>query len=120
MFGLAGGVAIEEKLGSLFHRPMNTYQRTDGRGCDELRPVTFSTCVVDACLCREHGRQAAGKATGIAPYADGAVLACFEDTRVICAASFEKKIPRWISQQGIGGGWITAEYSDAPLQHPRT
>ena len=83
---------------------MNTYQRTDGRGCDELRPVTCSTCVVDE----------AGRTTGIAPYADGAVLASFGDTRVICAASFEKKIPRWISQQGIGGGWITAEYSMLP------
>lgn len=73
---------------------MNNYQRTDGRDLDELRPVAFSS--------------------GIAPYADGAVLASFGSTRVICSASFEKKIPRWISQQRIGGGWITAEYSMLP------
>ncbi len=49
-----------------------------------------------------------------APHASGSVLACFGKTRVICAASLEKSVPRWMSAQGVEGGWMSAEYSMLP------
>jgi ribonuclease PH len=49
-----------------------------------------------------------------APHASGSVLACFGDTRVICAASLEKGVPRWMQAQGVQGGWMSAEYSMLP------
>lgn len=51
---------------------------------------------------------------GIAPHADGSVLVNFGDTRVICAACIEESIPRWMKDQRVPGGWITAEYSMLP------
>ncbi len=51
---------------------------------------------------------------GIAPYASGSVLAEFGQTKVICAVTVDKKVPRWMIQQGVSGGWITAEYSMLP------
>lgn len=51
---------------------------------------------------------------GIAPHATGSVLASFGNTRVICAATLEKKVPSWMRQQNVQGGWITAEYSLLP------
>ena len=36
------------------------------------------------------------------------------NTRVICAASIEEGIPRWMKEQAVNGGWITAEYSMLP------
>ena len=50
----------------------------------------------------------------IAPHAGGSVLVSLGNTRVICAASFEKKVPVWITQQGLGHGWLTAEYTLLP------
>ena len=50
----------------------------------------------------------------IAPYASGSVLIGFGHTRVICAATIESKVPSWMKQQGIKGGWLTAEYSMLP------
>ena len=73
---------------------MSEFQRLDCRKTGELRNVKFET--------------------GIAPYAAGAVLASFGNTRVICAVTFEKRVPRWMTQQGVNGGWITAEYSMLP------
>ncbi len=70
------------------------FTRLDGRKQDELREVTL--------------------APGIAPYAAGSVLAGFGKTRIICAASWEKKVPVWMHQQGAEGGWISAEYSLLP------
>jgi ribonuclease PH len=51
---------------------------------------------------------------GIAPYAAGSVLARFGQTQVICAATIEPKVPTWMRQQGVPGGWVTAEYSMLP------
>ena len=68
--------------------------RIDGRGSDELRPVAFDL--------------------GIAPYADGSVLVSMGKTRVICAVMIEEAVPRWMKEQGVTGGWLTAEYSMLP------
>lgn len=68
--------------------------RSDGRGDDQLRPVSFTP--------------------GIAPYAVGSVLIATGKTQVLCAATIEPAVPRWMKEQGITGGWITAEYSMLP------
>jgi ribonuclease PH len=68
--------------------------RSDGRRADALRTVTFEA--------------------GVAPYAAGSVLTRFGNTQVICAATIEPKVPAWMRQQGVAGGWVTAEYSMLP------
>ena len=68
--------------------------RHDGRLPDQLRPVSFTP--------------------GIAPHATGSVLVAFGNTRVICAATIEDGVPRWMKEQSVPGGWITAEYSMLP------
>ena len=68
--------------------------RSDGRTAAQLRPVTFEA--------------------GIAPHATGSVLVSFGATRVICSAMIEPKVPAWMRQQGVKGGWLTAEYSMLP------
>jgi ribonuclease PH len=68
--------------------------RVDGRKPDQLRPINFEA--------------------NIAPYATGSVLVSFGATRVICAAMIEPKVPAWMRQQGVKGGWLTAEYSMLP------
>lgn len=68
--------------------------RHDGRADDELRPITFTP--------------------GIAPHALGSVLVAAGNTRVICAASVEESVPRWMKEQSVTGGWITSEYSMLP------
>ena len=73
---------------------MDQLPRVDGRHDADLRPVSFEI--------------------GIAPHAAGSVLIGFGNTRVICAATLEKKVPRWMQIQGVKGGWMTAEYSLLP------
>lgn len=68
--------------------------RADGRGSADLRPVNFRN--------------------GIAPYATGSTLIEWGNTRVICGATVEEVIPRWMKEQNVTGGWITAEYSMLP------
>jgi ribonuclease PH len=68
--------------------------RHDGRRPDQLRPVTFKA--------------------GIAPHAAGSVLASCGRTQVICAVTVEENVPRWMKDQKVSGGWITAEYSMLP------
>ncbi len=68
--------------------------RHDGRADDQLRPLSFTP--------------------GIAPHAAGSVLVAAGNTRVICAASIETGVPRWMKEQNVSGGWITAEYSMLP------
>src|SRR5664280_1380140 len=68
--------------------------RADGRGPDQLRAVRFQN--------------------GIAPYATGSTLIEWGNTRVICGVTVEDFVPRWMKEQGITGGWITAEYSMLP------
>jgi ribonuclease PH len=67
-------------------------ERTDGRGADQLRPVTITP--------------------GFMPYAEGSCLIEMGDTKVICTASVEEGVPRWLRGQGMG--WVTAEYSMLP------
>src|SRR6476661_417504 len=68
--------------------------RADGRRADQLRPVRF----------QNH----------IAPYATGSTLIEWGNTRVICGVTVEENIPRWMKEQNVVGGWITAEYSMLP------
>lgn len=68
--------------------------RTDGRSNDQLRPLRFTA--------------------GIAPNAEGSVLIATGNTQVICAATVEQSVPKWMKDQGVAGGWITAEYSMLP------
>jgi ribonuclease PH len=66
--------------------------RRDGRGPAELRPVRLTT--------------------GFQKHAEGSCLVEVGDTRVLCAASFEDKVPPFL--KGKGEGWVTAEYGMLP------
>lgn len=68
--------------------------RPDGRAADALRPITYQL--------------------DIAPAAAGSVLIRCGNTQVICAASLEKDVPKWMLGEGKTGGWMTAEYSMLP------
>lgn len=69
-------------------------QRNDGRGPDEIRALHFEL--------------------NVAPHASGSVLVSMGNTRVICAVTIEEVVPRWMKEQGVSGGWLTAEYSMLP------
>jgi ribonuclease PH len=73
---------------------MSSIPRPDARTADQLRPITFEP--------------------DIAPHATGSVLVSFGHTRVICGATIESGVPTWMKQQGVKGGWLTAEYSMLP------
>ena len=49
---------------------------------------------------------------GYTKHAEGSVLVCFGDTRVLCTASVEQKVPGFM--KGQGRGWVTAEYGMLP------
>jgi len=66
--------------------------RSDRRGADELRPVTIEP--------------------GFLKYAEGSVLITVGNTRLICAASIEERVPAWMKGRGLG--WVTAEYAMLP------
>ena len=68
--------------------------RVDGRRYDQIRPITF------------HNH--------IAPHAAGSTLIACGNTRVICAVMIDESVPRWMKEQAVTGGWITAEYSMLP------
>jgi len=68
--------------------------RPDGRQPDQLRAISFIP--------------------NVAPHATGSVLVSFGDTRVICSATIEDDVPRWMRAQKVEGGWLTAEYSMLP------
>lgn len=70
----------------------NTTLRPSGRRDDEMRPVMLET--------------------GINPYAEGSCMATFGNTKVLCTASIEDKVPHFL--RGKGKGWITAEYGMLP------
>lgn len=70
--------------------------RPDGRAADELRPVSFQRDFTEM--------------------ADGSVLVSFGRTRVLCTASIDDDVPRWM--RGSGKGWVTAEYSMLPGASP--
>jgi ribonuclease PH len=66
--------------------------RPSGREPDELRPVVFTP--------------------DFTKHAEGSVLAEFGDTRVLCTASVEGRVPPWM--RGAGRGWVTGEYGMLP------
>lgn len=68
--------------------------RPDGRAADQLRPLRFRN--------------------DFAPHATGSTLIEWGNTRVICGVTVEEVVPRWMKDQKIAGGWITAEYSMLP------
>jgi ribonuclease PH len=68
--------------------------RPDGRQANQLRPLRFQN--------------------GIAPHATGSTLIEWGNTRVICGVTIEEIVPRWMKEQNVNGGWITAEYSMLP------
>jgi ribonuclease PH len=69
-----------------------TAVRDGGRAAGELRPVTIQP--------------------GFVPTAAGSVLISCGETRVICTASVQDSVPRWMV--GKGRGWVTAEYAMLP------
>jgi ribonuclease PH len=69
-----------------------SFERSDGRAADELRTVKITP--------------------GYLPYAEGSVLIEMGETRVVCAASIEDRVPTFL--RNSGQGWITAEYSMLP------
>ncbi|MDO5491999.1 MAG: ribonuclease PH [Nesterenkonia sp.] len=68
------------------------YARQDGRTVDELREVRITR--------------------GWSAHAEGSALIEFGATKVLCTASFERSVPRWL--KGRGTGWVTAEYAMLP------
>ena len=70
----------------------NQPPRRDGRRWDELRPVRITV--------------------GCQKSAEGSALIEMGDTAVLCAASVEEQVPRWM--RGRGAGWVTAEYDMLP------
>ncbi|HEV7677861.1 MAG TPA: ribonuclease PH [Candidatus Dormibacteraeota bacterium] len=66
--------------------------RPDGRRPDELRPLSIEP--------------------GAVAYAEGSALIAFGDTRVLCAATVEERVPPY--RKGTGSGWVTAEYAMLP------
>ena len=69
-----------------------TTTRRDGRAPDQLRPLDIQT--------------------GTMPYAEGSASIRLGNTHVLCAATVEPQVPRWL--KGEGRGWVTAEYSMLP------
>ena len=66
--------------------------RPSGRAPDEMRAITIET--------------------GFTRHAEGSCLIAFGDTKVLCTASVEDRIPPWL--RGKGSGWVTGEYSMLP------
>ncbi len=66
--------------------------RPSGRAPDEMRAIQIET--------------------GFTRHAEGSCLISFGDTRVLCTASVEEKLPPWL--RGKGSGWVTGEYSMLP------
>ena len=66
--------------------------RPSGRAPDQMRAITIDT--------------------GFAKHAEGSCLIAFGDTRVLCTASVEERIPPWL--RGKNEGWVTGEYSMLP------
>ena len=79
--------SLADQLNEAFTRP-------SGREFNQMRQVEFKT--------------------GLAPHANGSVLCSFGNTQVICAAMIEDRIPGWMRQQKVEGGWLTAEYNMLP------
>lgn len=72
----------------------NIKARCDGRTPEQLRTIKFEA--------------------NIAPNATGSVLVSFGNTKVICAATAEKRVPSWMNSLVPPKGWLSAEYSMLP------
>jgi ribonuclease PH len=68
--------------------------RIDDRTPNQLRPIEFEI--------------------GFSKYAEGSVLAKFGDTHVLCNATLDENLPRWLRNQPNPQGWVTAEYALLP------
>lgn len=66
--------------------------RHNNRAFNQLRPISFT---------RHYTK-----------HAEGSVLVCYGDTKVLCTASIESGVPRWL--KGQNQGWLTAEYGMLP------
>ena len=71
---------------------MTSTPRPNARALDALRPVRIET--------------------GVSPYAEGSCLIKCGNTHVLCTASVDENVPRWM--KGKGKGWVTAEYGMLP------
>ena len=88
----AGQGAYTAQSGPLLDTSEDLPMRPSGRAADEMRPVRFIP---------DYTR-----------HAEGSVLAEFGDTRVLCTASVEGRVPPWL--RGKGSGWVTGEYGMLP------
>jgi len=68
--------------------------RNDGRGNDQLRPVSIEPDYVE--------------------FPEGSILISIGKTRVLCNVSVENNVPSWMDKEGTSRGWITAEYALLP------
>src|SRR5438552_15686317 len=91
---MEGGLTSRPFMAQLQTMPVISAPRADGRWAAQLRPIRF----------QNH----------IAPHATGSTLIEWGNTRVICGVTVEDSVPRWMKEQGVVGGWITAEYSMLP------
>lgn len=71
---------------------MMSFERTDGRATDDIRLLKITP--------------------GFLPYAEGSVLIEMGQTRVVCSASLDERVPHFM--RNAGQGWVTAEYSMLP------
>ena len=71
---------------------MSSTPRPDGRTPSQMRPVSIET--------------------GVSRHAEGSALISLGETRVMCTASVEERVPPFL--KGSGSGWITAEYGMLP------
>ena len=80
---------------ALNHQPL----RHDGRRADQMRPITLET--------------------GVNAYAEGSCLITLGGTKVLCTASVEQAVPKFLHKSGKG--WVSAEYGLLPrATHTRT
>jgi len=71
--------------------------RSHGRGAGDMRPLRFDL--------------------DYTKWAEGSILCSFGDTKVLCNASVEERVPGWMSDSGRG--WVTAEYAMLPRSTDR-
>ena len=72
--------------------------RSNGRLSEQIRPISFEL--------------------NVAPHASGSVLVSMGNTRVICGVMIEETVPRWMKEQSVTGGWLTARVAAASLRQP--
>ena len=73
-----------------------TFARPDGRSATALRPITVNV--------------------GVSKFAEGSAEISFGDTKVLCLATLQESVPKFLD--GKGTGWITAEYAMLPRSTP--